>query len=131
MKTAIALLLLCSTASAQTTFMDTSQWSREYAQGWCAGYTHAQQVSIRNRNHYRAMLKFPAETLEESMKRIYAKWPPEPPAGYVADNIVTRGVVLEMAGIDLYVVLPPLGGSMGSIQMKIADGVFTCPELAH
>ena len=73
---------------------------------WRKGYCFAVEQSMRNRDHYRALVRFPAETLKQSMERIYAKWPPEPPAGFVADNIVTRGLVLEMAGIDLYVVLP-------------------------
>lgn len=99
MRITAILLLLLTPASAQQMF-------DEMSDEWRKGYCFAVEQSMRNRDHYRAMVRFPAETLKQSMERIYAKWPPEPPAGFAADNIVAQGLVLEMAGIDLYVILP-------------------------
>ncbi len=70
------------------------------------GFCDAVRAMQRNREHYRDLLHFPRETKAESMARIYEKWPPRPPAGYEAGNIVKDLVILEMAGIDLYVMLP-------------------------
>lgn len=74
----------------------------EYGRGFC----DAVKALMRNRDHYRQLSHFPAETMEESMKRIYETWPPKAPKGYENDQIV-KMQVLEMAGIDLYVMLPP------------------------
>lgn len=96
---ALFLAFISTSAICQTSFQETPEFHR----GWCA----AVGAVIRNRDHYRAMVHYPAETVEQSMKRIYESWPPKPPAGFLADTIVSQGLNLEMAGIDLYVILPP------------------------
>lgn len=101
---AAILLSTFAVAQAQTNSRLWKDESPEWRRGWC----DAVKAVIQNRNHYRAMLHYPAETVEESMKRIYEKWPPRMPDGYSETNsIVSMSVNLEMAGIDLYVILPP------------------------
>jgi hypothetical protein len=96
-----ALLFVSTAAFCQEHYF--REESPEFKRGWCA----AVKVIIQNRDHYRAMVHYPAETVDESMKRIYEKWPPRPPAGFVMDTMIAEALNLEMAGIDLYVILPP------------------------
>lgn len=107
--------------------LDTSDWTAEYARGWCAGLAFAMERSMQNRDHYRAMMLFPYETHAESMKRISEKWPPRPPDGWKTDMIVDNLLNLVMAGIDLYVVLAPLDATKYRLTLKVAGGEkITC-----
>lgn len=101
-KTIIAVLLLGTAAHAQNT---SREMTGEYGRGFC----DAVAIMMRNRDHYRQMHHYPLETMDQSMKRIYeAGWPPKPPDGYDEKNsIVAHTVNLEMAGIDLYLIVPP------------------------
>jgi hypothetical protein len=91
----LALTILATSVAAEE--------SAEYKRGYC----DAVAAVVRNRDHYRALVHYPAETVEDSMTRIYEKWPPRPPAGFEVTSIVADQLNLEMAGIDLYVILPP------------------------
>lgn len=98
----LAIILCNSAAHAQSASLWTEQTS-EWRRGWC----DAVKAVIGNRDRYRAMMHFPAETLDESMKRIYEKWPPQPPLGFKEDTVVDQATTLYMAGVDLYIILPP------------------------
>ena len=74
--------------------------SEDYKSGWLAGYNIAQQASMRNRDHFRAMLG-KTEPYQQSIDRIYNE--PKDKTGSV-DSLINS--ILD--GIDLYVVLPPL-----------------------
>lgn len=101
-KLILAMVLFSTNAVAQQgkTF---NSHSDEWQRGWCA----AVRAITANRNHYRRLMKFPEETVEESIKRIYESWPPKPPKGFNTEALADEFLNLEMAGIDLYVILPP------------------------
>ncbi len=100
---------------------------RSFAEGWCEGYKLAVQLVGRNRDHFMKMLakpEAPFETHVEAMKRIYANASPREFPREEADvsSLVGRLVMNLRDGVDLYVVLPDLGGPMGSVTLKTEDG---------
>lgn len=79
----------------------------EFQRGWCA----AAKTIWTNRNHNRALLGFAPETQPEAMKRIYKKWPSDPPPYQEGKSPLGVGsaqdiINMEEDAIDLYVVLP-------------------------